>query len=540
MTPPRPSRKWPETHGRWILALASFAAFMSGLDLNIVRLAMPALSDEFHVGSSVVSWVQLIYILVLTCLLLVFGRLGDMWGYRRLFVAGLGLFTLASLAAALAPTISILLTARAIQAIGGAAMLALTTPIVSTFLPKAEQGRAIGIVAGCESLGITLGRLLGGLLIEYLNWRWIFLVNLPVGLAAIWVSLRVLPDQQELEAGGGFDCGGAVLFTLFLGPLLFALNMGEKFGWASAAILGTFAIAGLALAGFVILERRRSQPLLDLSLFAHVNLVLAYITSFVKFFIESGLYFLLPFYLMLARGMSADLAGLLLVAPAIVQMTVSPLTGRLTLRFGSRWVCVTSMAVTTLSCVLCYELGAASRFAFILLAIATIGLAKGLFIAPNRHRLMESAPPHKLGAVNGVLETMTRAGVALGICGFEAVFAAWLPEHGADYLHARAAVLDAGFRAAFLMGTWASLNGSSVSSTALAGGFNCSTCGKSFKLFKPKTCKNFFVVPYSTGRPSDGSRPAMRIKPFSMSCRRISPQWTPRTVSMSARMIGWR
>ena len=443
---------------------------MSSLDLNIVRLALPALSAQFQVGSGTVSWVQLIYILVLTCLLLVFGRLGDMWGYRRLFVAGLAVFTAASLAAALAPTITVLLIARAIQAVGGAAMLALTTPIVTTFLPKSEHGRAIGIVAGWESLGITLGRFLGGVLVEYLDWRWIFLINLPVGLAAIAVSLRVLPDGRDEEADRGFDFGGAVLFALFLGPLLFALNMGDKLGWDSAPIVGTFAVAGFGLAGFVLLERRLLHPLLDLSLLAHVNLALTLVTSFVKFFIESGLYFLVPFYLMLARGMSADLAGLLLVVPAVVQMAVSPITGRLTDRYGGRWVCFASMVVTTLSCVLFYGLNAASSLIYIVGAIGTIGLGKGLFIAPNRHRLMESAPPHKLGAVNGVLETTTRAGVALGICAFEAVFSASLPERGADYLHQPPAVLDAAFHAAFLMGILASLIGLASSAISVEDG----------------------------------------------------------------------
>lgn len=460
----------PPAGRRWVLVLASFAALMSSLDLNIVRLALPALSEQFQVDSGVVSWVQLIYILVLTCLLLVFGRLGDMWGYRRLFVAGLALFTAASLAAALAPTMAVLLAARAVQAVGGAAMLALTTPIVSTFLPAADHGRAIGIVAGWESLGITVGRFLGGVLVEYLDWRWIFLINLPVGLAAIVVSLRVLPDTHEADDDRGFDYAGALFLGLFLGPLLLALNTGDQLGWTSMSILGMFAVAGAGLAGFILLERRLPRPLLDLSLFAHANLVLTFVTSFVKFFIESGLYFLAPFYLMLARGMSADLAGLLLVTPALVQMAVSPLTGRLTRRFGARRTCFASMVVTTLSCVLFHGLGAASAFAYVLVAIATIGLAKGLFIAPNRHRLMESAPPHKLGAVNGVLETTTRAGVALGICAFEAVFSAWVPDRGADYLHAPPAVLDAGFRAAFLMGVWVSLLGLASSAVSVGDG----------------------------------------------------------------------
>ena len=153
-------------------------------------------------------------------------------------------------------------------------------------------------------------------------------------------------------------------------------------GWASALILATFVVGVLSLAVFVIMERRLLHPLLDLSLFAHVNLVLTFVTSFVKFFIESGLYFLVPFYLMLARGMSAYLAGLLLVVPAVAQMAVSPVTGRLTDRYGERWVCFASMVVTTLSCVLFYGLGAASSYLYIIGAIANIGLAKGLFIAP--------------------------------------------------------------------------------------------------------------------------------------------------------------
>ena len=229
---------------RWILILASFAALMSSLDLNIVRLALTG-----HVGA-ISGRIQhgflgpVIYILVLTCLLLVFGRLGDMWGYRWLFIAGLGCSPLLRLQRHLAPTIAVLLIARAVQAVGGAAMLALTTPIVSTFLPPAEHGRAIGIVAGWESLGIALGRFLGGVIVEYLDWRWIFLINLPVGLAAIAVSLRVLPEGRDEEADRGFDFGGAVLFALFLAPLLFALNMGEKLGWLSSAIQGTFTVAG--------------------------------------------------------------------------------------------------------------------------------------------------------------------------------------------------------------------------------------------------------------------------------------------------------
>jgi EmrB/QacA subfamily drug resistance transporter len=442
-----------------LVILASFAAFMAMLDLNIVRLAMPTLSAEFHVDSSAVSWVQLIYILVLTCLLLVFGRLGDLLGYRRLFLGGLIVFTTGSLLCALAQGIGTLLVARAVQATGGAAMTALTTPLIVRFLPPAAQGRALGIVGACESLGITLGRFLGGVLVEYLSWQWIFLINIPVGIAALMLAFGALPRSEPAAKQPRFDWAGAVLILLFLGPLLFAINMGDVFGWSHPLIVGAFALAALSLPLFVVMEPRTAQPLLDLTIFRNPNLSLAFVTSFVKFFIESGLYYLVPFYLMLERNMSATRAGLLLVIPAVVQMCISPATGWLTDRLGARWLAFTSMTITALSCALFALAGPDSSYAPILVAVATIGLSKGLFIAPNRHRIMDSAPAEKMGSVNGALETTTRAGVAFGICLFDAVFSSNLPERGAHYLQAPVEVLDPAFRAAFEMGLLVSVGG---------------------------------------------------------------------------------
>lgn len=443
-----------------LLTLACFAAFMAMLDLNIVRLAMPAISKHFHVDSSVVSWVQVIYILVLTCLLLVFGKLGDRLGYRRLFLGGLVVFTAGSLLSATAESMAWLLGARALQAAGGAAMTALTTPLVTAFLPSASKGLALGIVSACESLGITLGRYLGGVIVEYLDWRWIFLINVPVGVAAFLLTLWAMPQYTPGRKEKGFDAGGAVLLALTLGPLLFAINMGGTFGWTDPLILGAFALAAAGGCGFVLLERRIAAPLLDLSIF-NPNLALAFVTSLVKFFIESGLYYLVPFFLMLEKepNMTAQEAGLLLMIPALVQMSICLFTGRLTDLVGARPLGLISMLVTSLSCLLFALLTAHTHLWFIVAALSTIGLSKGLFIAPNRHRIMDSAPADKMASVNAALETTTRAGVALGVCSFEAVFSSHLSQRGADYLHAPESVLESGFRAAFLMGLAVSVIG---------------------------------------------------------------------------------
>ena len=448
---------------RWILALGSFAGLMSSLDLNIVRLALPALSAHFHVGSGKVAWVQIIYILVLTCTLLLFGKLGDRWGFRRLFLIGIGVFTLGSLACALVGAFSLglyhLLAARAVQALGGAMMMALTTPIINRCLPHKDVGRALGIVAAWESFGITAGRYLGGVIVDHFSWEWMFYINLPVGVTALAIGWRVLPTRPpRADQDHRFDYGGAGLLFLFLGPLLLALNLAPEWGWAAPLVLTCFALCGIGLAGFIALERWLPYHLLDLSIFRHANLSLAVVTSFVKFFVESGLYFLLPFYLMLAKQLSAANAGLMLILPAIVQILVNPATGRLTVQWGSYGLCLLSMVVTLAAASMCWLLTPASSLVFILIAIALIGLAKGLFIAPNRHRVVESAPAGSMGSVNAMLETVTRSGVALGMCSFETVFSAWLPPH-VDYLQATPDMLTVGFRAAFLMGIIAAVIG---------------------------------------------------------------------------------
>lgn len=442
----------------WLLALACFAGFMSGLDLNIVRLAMPRMSEVFHVDAGIISWVQILYILVLTCLLLVFGKLGDRWGYRPIFLSGIAVFTGGSVLCAVSEQIEILLAARALQAAGGAAMLALTTPLVSTLLPHGMQGNALGLVSASESLGITLGRFLGGVIVQYFDWQWIFLINVPVGVAALVVGFRVLPHLQPARREQGFDFVGAGLLFATLGPLLFAISMSDDWGWTSPAVVGALIVAALGLPGFVLVETRSTQPLLDLSIF-NPNLVLAFATSFVKYFIESGLYFLVPFYLMLEKKMSPTLAGLIMVVPAGVQMCISVVTGWLSGRLGARALTFISMMVTSLSCALFVLLGPESGIGAILIAVAAIGVAKGLFIAPNRHRVMESAPEGKLGSVNGALETTGRAGVAFGICSFETVFSSYLPDRGASYLHASEAVLQYAFRSAFVFGLAVSVVG---------------------------------------------------------------------------------
>jgi MFS family permease len=228
-------------------------------------------------------------------------------------------------------------------------------------------------------------------------------------------------------------------------------------------ILSCFFASSIGFLSFYVWERHARDPLLDLTLLRDLNVSLALITSFVKFFVEAGLYFLIPFYLLLTRGTPAMLAGLLLVLPAVVQMIVSPLTATLTRRFGSRLLYPLSMALTSASCALFVLLTPTSHYGLIVVSVCSIGLAKGLFIAPNRLRLQEHSPAQRRGAVNGLLETMTRAGVALGICFFEAVFSQEFPKSDVDFLYAPKDLLMRAFHSAFRFGAWISLIGLATS-----------------------------------------------------------------------------
>jgi EmrB/QacA subfamily drug resistance transporter len=321
---------------RWlILSAVSVGTFMATLDGSIVNIALPSIQAAFGVDLAVVEWVSIAYLVVVGSVLLPFGRLGEVVTFRRVYLVGFAVFTTASVLCGAAPGPGALIAFRIVQGIGAGMLQAMGPAIVARTFGPGERGRALGLNAISVSLGLTLGPVLGGALTEFASWRGVFLVNLPIGILAILWASRVLPDERR-SVGQTFDIPGAALSGSALLTLLLALTQGESLGWTSPVILALLATAAVAMALFLWVERRTSQPLIDLRLFAirafsagNASVVIAFAGLFTATF-------LLPFLLERGAGYTPLEAGILLTPIPVIGAIVAPFSGALSDRIGSR------------------------------------------------------------------------------------------------------------------------------------------------------------------------------------------------------------
>lgn len=388
---------------------------MSALDGSVVNAVLPIIRQAFGSDIATIEWVVTVYLLVISGLLLTFGRLGDLRGHRRVYVSGFALFVFGSALCGLSPSAGALIGFRGLQALG-AAMLASNSPAILTAnFPAAERGRALGLQATMTYLGLTAGPSLGGWLTGALGWRSVFYINVPVGAVALWLSLRFIPADRPAARREPFDLAGAALFLLGLVALLLGLNQGHAWGWASAPTLACMALSALALAAFVRTELRRPHPMLDLRLFRDSVFSLSTASAVVNYIGLFNVTFLMPFYLIQGRGFTPQQAGLLLTAQPLVMALAAPVSGALSDRIGTRGPSAVGMAILTAGLVLFSSLSATTPVAVIVLLMAVAGLGTGVFISPNNSALMGAAPADQQGVAAAVLATARNVGMALGI-----------------------------------------------------------------------------------------------------------------------------
>ncbi len=402
-------------HTGLILAAVGTGAFMSALDGSVVNATLPVIRRALGSDVATIEWVVTVYLLVVSGLLLSFGRLGDLRGHKRIYVLGFGIFIASSLLCGLAPTAGALVAGRAVQAVGGAMLFANSAAILTTNFPPERRGRTLGLQATMTYLGLMAGPSLGGLLASWLGWRAIFYINLPIGLLALALSLRFIPADRPARQVERFDLTGAATFMAGLTLLLLALNRGHAWGWASLQTLGAFVMAFALLATFIALERRVPAPMLDLSLFSRRLFSVATASAVLNYICLYSITFLLPFYLIQGRGLGSAQAGLILTAQPLVMAIVAPLSGALSDRIGSR--ALSSVGMLILACGLAFlsRLGAASPVAQVVAGLALAGLGTGIFISPNTSALMGAAPRGRQGIASGILATARNAGMALGV-----------------------------------------------------------------------------------------------------------------------------
>ena len=413
----------PSVERKWhIFAALGSGIFLASFDGGVVRVALPTLVTEFNVDFALVQWVVLSFSLTQTAIMLGVGRLGDMIGKKPIFLSGTIAFAISSVLAGLAPNIEFLLFFRVLQAIGGAFATALSMGIVTETFPASERGKALGLFSATVSVGGIAGPILGGALLEYFSWRWIFFVSPPVGCVSFLLAWRYLPGANPGERQR-FDWVGFSTFFAFLLALMLFLTVGQRSGFRSPAMLGLLAFSLLALATFIRTELRLKEPLLDLSLFRNTLFSLNLSMRLISFIVTGGITLLFPFYLSNLLKLDPSVIGLLLTATMVFFGLASPISGILSDRFGYRLIATAGLVMFAFGCYTVSTLTAETSIIGYVLRVSPLGLGMGIFQSPNNSAVMGSVPRERLGVVSGINVIGRTLGNTIGVAALGALWA---------------------------------------------------------------------------------------------------------------------
>ena len=440
-----------------ILFAIMFGIIMAPIDGSMVNVILPTLTEVFSADIATAQWVPMIYLLIISSLLLFFGRLGDIWGYKKVFQCGLIAFVAASGLCGLSPSIYWLITFRALQAVGAAMMMAVPLAIIVATFPLNELGRALGTYSVSIAAGLAIGPSFGGFVASFLGWRFTFLINVPIGIAALLVIQRVIP---ELKGGSGkHDYLGAVLAFGFLFCLLLFINRAQGSGLNAATT--SLLLAALASGiGFVVVERHTADPMLKLSLFSNVSFAFGSLSSLLNFMAQYVVIFLTPFYLHRVLHYEPNTVGLILTCFPLAVIVVGPLSGWLSDRIGSRWLSCLGQLICAAAMVLLSRLPASAGGMDVALRLTLFGIGTGTFQSPNTSAAMSSVPRPRLGVASAVLANVRNIGMVVGISVAGVILHAAVPDeilakHSLN--PAQADLFLHGIETAFLVGAAVSL-----------------------------------------------------------------------------------
>jgi EmrB/QacA subfamily drug resistance transporter len=451
--------KW---HGNpWaILITLSLGFFMTLLDLTIVNIAIPSMITDLDASLDEILWIVNAYVLVLAVLLITAGRLGDLRGQRTLFVAGVVVFTLASLACGLSPNPTLLIAFRAVQGAGAALLMPQTMAIIIGTFPADRRGTALGIWGAVAGLATVAGPTLGGVLVTYASWRWIFIVNVPIGLVVLAMTYAFIPDTR-MERQHKLDLLGVTLATAGLFCLTFALIEGQRYSW-NAAIDALFVAAAVLTVLFLLQQRSRqdAEPLVPFSLFRNRNFTV--INAVATLVSVAILGFFLPFtiYLQSVLGYSAIKAGLILAPMSVIALVLAPVAGKMSDRIGGKYILMTGLTLFGLgAAILVLQSSVSSDWQDFMPAIAVMGLGMGGIWAPMATETMRGVPMALAGAASGVNNTLRQVGSVVGSAAVGALLQNQLATTLRDEATTRSEALPADVRNKFVEGFAASAKG---------------------------------------------------------------------------------
>jgi EmrB/QacA subfamily drug resistance transporter len=397
------------------LAAMTLASSMILVDQTAVPLATPDAIQGLGASLSQSQWLLTANIIPLAALMVFGGRLGDLYGMRRVFIVGAVMFAIATTAMGAAQEIEWAIAARAIQGAGAALMMPTALAIVSAVYPADKKGAALGILAGASAFFAALGPVLGGLLTT-IDWRLVFLVNVPLALIAIFLTLRATPPlEPDPDASRDIDLPGVVTFALAVGALVFGLSQGAEEGWGDATTVIPLVVGALLVPVFIAIERRAANPMLQFRLLRHDNFLAANISQLLAGMVELGLGYLTPFFLLLVVGVSPATAGIALIPATVPIILAGPLAGRAFDRFGGRWPLVGGFLVLSASGVV-LALSVASETAVALIpGLLLQGIGLGIVLTVNDPTGLTAVPPEDSGEAAGMINTSEQLGGALGI-----------------------------------------------------------------------------------------------------------------------------
>jgi EmrB/QacA subfamily drug resistance transporter len=457
------NRKW------WTLVAVSFGLFMIMLDNTIVNVALPTIQRSLGLQISELEWVVAGYALTFGAFMLTGGKLADLFGRRFIFVVGLVVFTLSSLACGLAGNATVLIAARVVQGLGAALMNPATLSIITITFPPRQRGTAIGIWAGVSALALAIGPLLGGIITEHINWNWIFFINVPVGVLAIVAAFTLIDESRDTSREQRPDIPGLATSTLGLFALSYALIEANSYGWSDPRIIAAFVIAGVSLVSFILLEHYQRLPMLDLSLFRNRGFAGANTVMLLVGLAMFGVFFYVSLFLQQVLDYSPIQAGASFLPWTLLIILIAPQAGRLSDRIGPRPLVTTGMVLLTGSLFLFSRMTADESFWGLLPAMLLGGIGMAVAMAPTTAAAMHSVPPDKAGVGSAVLNSGRQVGGSLGIAIMGAIIAASGATAAAAAGHPNPALFIDGFHHALITAAVIAFVGAVIAALTLSG-----------------------------------------------------------------------
>ncbi|MDQ0191022.1 MFS transporter [Alicyclobacillus cycloheptanicus] len=419
----------------YVVGTVCIGAFMAAVDASIVNIALPRLQHDFHATMSTITWVSLVYLLTLAALIIPLGRLADMFGRRWMYASGFTVFMAGSLLCAVSLDLSFLLAARIVQAVGAAMLQANSVSIITAATPAMDRGKAIGIQGSAQAIGLSLGPVIGGALLSFFGWRWIFFVNVPISIFGTLLAILLLPPDKPPMPRVKFDYLGAVTFVPPLVALIYVLNTGRSDGWTSPWLVACGVVMVVGAVAFFLVERKSPHPMVDLSLFNNAAIAMGSITGVLSFALMYAITLLGPFELDHLGSIRAYEAGLCMMVIPLGMTLFTPISGVLADRLSTRILTAAGMSFAILGSAL---LAADARFVhegggypLLLAGFFLVGAGLGVFTPPNNSSVMGHAPRAHLGVTGSVLNLARTLGMSLGVTLGSLFYQFFLSVHGA-------------------------------------------------------------------------------------------------------------